>query len=96
MSPSSYPGFINERPDQFNPSNSSSQWSENGDRYILKLFRDYVFHQNDVNGKPLLDAGHVVSSLNKLDRGATEKIILCSRDKKDLIILGYDDVKRSV
>ncbi|KNC74692.1 hypothetical protein SARC_12767, partial [Sphaeroforma arctica JP610] len=34
-------GFVNERPEYaMDPS-----WSETGDRYLLKLFRDYVFHQ---------------------------------------------------
>src|SRR5262249_14860209 len=33
-------GCINERPEyEHNP-----QWSETGERYYLKLFRDYVFH----------------------------------------------------
>ncbi len=41
-------------------------WSETGDRYILKLFRDYVFHQVYEDGSPALDFGHVVDSLNKV------------------------------
>ena len=32
---------INERPEF----NLDSSWSETGDRYLLKLFRDHVFHQ---------------------------------------------------
>jgi PAB-dependent poly(A)-specific ribonuclease subunit 3 len=43
-----------------------SHWSENGDRYLLKLFRDFVFHQTDADGAPRLDWGHVVESLNKV------------------------------
>ena len=34
-------GFMNERPEYAH----APQWSETGDRYVLKLFRDYVFHQ---------------------------------------------------
>ena len=34
-------GFINERPEH----NRDARWSETGDRYMIKLFRDYVFHQ---------------------------------------------------
>jgi PAB-dependent poly(A)-specific ribonuclease subunit 3 len=34
-------GFMNERPEY----TRAPQWSETGDRYVLKLFRDYVFHQ---------------------------------------------------
>lgn len=41
-------------------------WSETGDRYLLKLFRDYLFHQVDEEGNPVLDLGHVVESLNKV------------------------------
>jgi hypothetical protein len=36
------------------------------DRYILKLFRDYVFHSMGVDGKPVLDLSHVLTSLNKV------------------------------
>ena len=41
-------------------------WSETGERYLLKLFRDYVFHQIDDEGKPILDVAHVIESLNKV------------------------------
>lgn len=37
-----------------------------GDRYILKLFRDYVFHSVGVDGKPILDLSHVLVCLNKV------------------------------
>jgi Pan3 Pseudokinase domain len=43
-----------------------SRWSETGDRYIVKLFRDYVFHQVDEMGNPLLDLSHVLTCLNKV------------------------------
>jgi hypothetical protein len=37
-------GFVNERPaDASNP--MLPHWSETGDQYVLKLFRDHVFHQ---------------------------------------------------
>jgi PAB-dependent poly(A)-specific ribonuclease subunit 3 len=42
------------------------RWSETGDRYIVKLFRDYVFHQVDEMGKPVLDLSHVLTCLNKV------------------------------
>jgi PAB-dependent poly(A)-specific ribonuclease subunit 3 len=35
-------------------------------RYILKLFRDYVFHSIGVDGKPVLDLSHVLTCLNKV------------------------------
>lgn len=49
-------------------------WSETGDRYMLKLFRDYVFHQVTEDGRPWLDMSHVVQCLNKLDTGVPEKV----------------------
>lgn len=43
-----------------------SQWSETGDRYLLKLFHDFVFHQTNEDGTPKLEWGHVVECLNKV------------------------------
>lgn len=44
------------------------QWSETGDRYMLKQFRDYVFHQVTPNGHPWVDLSHIVQCLNKVSR----------------------------
>jgi len=82
--------MVTERPEFAH----SPQWSETGDRYVLKLFRDYVFHQNSQDGLPVLDAGHMVSALNKLDCGDPEKILLCSRDNKDILVVSFADVRR--
>ena len=57
--------FVNERPD----GDMGSEWAETGDRYILKLFRDFVFHQHNDEGAPVMDWGHVFESLNKLSGG---------------------------
>lgn len=62
------------------------------DCYILKLFRDYVFHQADGSGFPIIDLGHVVSSLNKLDAADEEKIVLASRDGKNILVLSFADI----
>jgi PAB-dependent poly(A)-specific ribonuclease subunit 3 len=83
-------GFMNERPEYAR----APQWSETGDRYVLKLFRDYVFHQCLSDGAPVLDAGHVVSALNKLDQGDQEQMLLSSRDNKDLLVVSFSDVRR--
>eukprot|EP00003_Mantamonas_plastica_P018566 TRINITY_DN3035_c0_g1_i1.p1 TRINITY_DN3035_c0_g1~~TRINITY_DN3035_c0_g1_i1.p1 ORF type:complete len:126 (-),score=46.35 TRINITY_DN3035_c0_g1_i1:150-527(-) len=85
-------GFINERPHH----NNDDQWSETADRYLLKLFRDFVFHQVSEEGKPVLDLVHVVECLNKLDIGYTEKITLMSRDQKDILVVSYEDLKKCV
>eukprot|EP00299_Pterocystis_sp_00344_P013588 c6675_g1_i1.p1 GENE.c6675_g1_i1~~c6675_g1_i1.p1 ORF type:complete len:268 (-),score=50.10 c6675_g1_i1:118-921(-) len=83
-------GFINERPSfEMDPN-----WSETGDRYLLKLFRDYVFHQEDEDGKPVIDYAHVISCLNKLDVGSSEKLLLVSRDETSVIITTYAELKR--
>mmetsp|Transcript_24875 Transcript_24875/g.37561 ORF Transcript_24875/g.37561 Transcript_24875/m.37561 type:complete len:607 (+) Transcript_24875:78-1898(+) len=80
--------FVNERPEF----GIDKNWSESGDCYILKLFRDYVFHQADGSGRPVMDLGHVVSSLNKLDAADEEKIVLASRDGKNILVLSFADV----
>ncbi|KAI9104855.1 hypothetical protein DFS34DRAFT_645550 [Phlyctochytrium arcticum] len=55
-------GFINERPEfDMNPT-----WAETGDRYLLKLFRDYVFHQVEESGSPVIDLAHAIQCLNKV------------------------------
>jgi len=43
-----------------------ASWSETGDRYLLKLFRDYLFHQVNADGMPWIDIAHVVQCLNKV------------------------------
>lgn len=71
------------------------QWAETGDRYLLKLFRDYLFHQpSPVDGSPFLDFGHIIACLNKLDISSPEKICLISRDEQNVLIVSYDELKR--
>lgn len=82
-------GFINERPEFAR----EPRWSETGDRYIIKLFRDYVFHQVDEHGNPVLDMSHVLECLNKLDAGTDEKLMLVARDEQSCLVVSYKDVK---
>ncbi|KAK7535373.1 PAB-dependent poly(A)-specific ribonuclease subunit PAN3 [Phyllosticta citribraziliensis] len=84
--------FINERPEFEN----NPQWSETGERYYIKLFRDYVFHQVDANGHAVVDLGHVISCLNKLDVASDEKISLVSRDEQSVLVVSYREVKRGI
>ncbi|XP_053161689.1 PAN2-PAN3 deadenylation complex subunit PAN3 isoform X9 [Hemicordylus capensis] len=82
-------GTINERPEfQKDPT-----WSETGDRYLLKLFRDHLFHQVTEAGTPWIDLSHIISCLNKLDAGVPEKISLISRDEKSVLVVTYSDLK---
>ncbi|EQC27370.1 hypothetical protein SDRG_14812 [Saprolegnia diclina VS20] len=85
-------GLINERPDF----NLDSSWAETGDRYLLKLFRDYVFHQVDEENRPVLDFGHIVDALNKLDGASAEKILLSSRDGQSVLVASYAEVHKCV
>ncbi|KAJ5053742.1 uncharacterized protein L3040_000033 [Drepanopeziza brunnea f. sp. 'multigermtubi'] len=73
-------GTINERPEY----EGDVKWSEVGERYILKLFRDYVFHQVNQEGKPVVDLGHMLECLNKLDAGSAEKIKLAHVDGRSV------------
>ena len=85
-------GLINERPEfEHNP-----QWSETGERYYLKLFRDYVFHAVDEQGRPITDLGHIISCLNKLDTGSEERIQLTSRDEQSVFVVSYKEVKKGI
>lgn len=82
-------GTINERPEfSMDPS-----WSETGDRYLLKLFRDYLFHQVTESGAPWLDLAHIVACLNKLEAGTSEKVCLVSRDEQSVLVVSYRDLK---
>ncbi|KAL9088648.1 MAG: hypothetical protein Q9159_002984 [Coniocarpon cinnabarinum] len=103
-------GCINERP-EYSPHDPNSAtinasspaslqraaWSETGERYYLKLFRDYVFHQVAAeDGRPVVDLGHVITCLNKLDAGSDEKIALVTRDEQNVIVVSYREVKRGL
>ncbi|KAM3513230.1 hypothetical protein MY11210_003096 [Beauveria gryllotalpidicola] len=85
-------GTINERPEF----DGDRAWSENGERYMLKLFRDHVFHQVDSNNNPVLDMGHMLRNLNKLDAGTDEKICLTSRDEQTVFIVSYKELKKQL
>ena len=53
-----------------------------------------VFHQADGAGNPVMDMGHVIMALNKLDAADEEKIVLTSRDGKSMMVVSYADVAR--
>ncbi|GAA5852950.1 hypothetical protein JCM3766R1_001348 [Sporobolomyces carnicolor] len=85
-------GFINERPEF----DHDPRWAETGDRYLIKLFRDFVFHQVDENGRPVTDLTHVLTQLNKLDAGVDEKIMLVSRDEASCLIVSFRELKNAI
>ena len=76
--------------------NGDQSWAENGERYLLKLFRDYVFHQVDRDGNPVLDMGHMIRCLNKLDAGTDERLSLTSRDEQTSFLVSYRELKKQL
>lgn len=95
---------INERPagtsgdldSNLSSAGERAAWSENGERYMLKLFRDYVFHQVDASGNAVLDVGHMIRCLNKLDAGVDERICLTSRDEQTSFLVSYRELKKQL
>lgn len=85
-------GFINERPEF----DHDPRWAETGDRYVIKLFRDHVFHAVDEAGRPVVDLSHILTNLNKLDAGVDEKIMLTSRDEHSCLVVSYREIKNCV
>lgn len=86
-------GFICERPES---ADFDQSWSETGDRYLVSLFRDFMFHQLTEEGSPVTDWGHVIECLEKVDAGVPERIALVSRDEMSCLIVSYADVKRCI
>ncbi|KAK5938234.1 PAB-dependent poly(A)-specific ribonuclease subunit 3 [Knufia obscura] len=84
--------FINERPEF----EHDRQWAENGERFFLKLFRDYVFHQVDSQGRPVIDLAHILSCMNKLDAGTDERVTLISRDEQNCFVVSYRELKKAI
>lgn len=84
--------YINERPEF----EHDRQWAENGERFFLKLFRDYVFHQVDAQGRPVIDLAHVLTCMNKLDAGTDERITLISRDEQNCFVVSYRELKKAI
>jgi len=93
--PTSYPVLTNAHRPPFR-FGRSHRWSETGDRYIIKLFRDYVFHQVDENLDPVVNLTHVLTCLNKLDAGSDERMMLTARDEQSCLVVSYKDVKSCI
>ncbi|KAL8639793.1 MAG: hypothetical protein Q9228_003210 [Teloschistes exilis] len=84
--------FINERPEY----EHDRHWAEHGNRFVIRLFRDYVFHQVDANGNPVLDLAHVLGALNRLDAASEEKVCLMTRDEESVIVVSFKEVRTCV
>ncbi|KAL6720385.1 PAB-dependent poly(A)-specific ribonuclease subunit 3 [Lecanora helva] len=83
---------LNERPEY----EHDRSWSNHGSRAVLPLFRDYVFHQVDAQGGPVLNMAHMLACLNKLDVGVEEKISLTTRDEQSVITVSFKELKHTV
>lgn len=59
---------------------------------MLGLFREHVF-QPMGDGASVLDFGHVVECLNKLDLGTDERVALLSRDHGTVLVASYKELK---
>jgi len=71
-------------------------WSETGERYYIKMFRDYVFHAVDAAGRPNTNLSHILGCLNRLDAGSGEMIQLSSRDGETAFVVTFRDIKRAI
>lgn len=98
-------GFINERPEY----DHDPHWSSTGERYLISMFRDHVFHSvthsDDFHyrhhhhrgpPKPVLDLSHVLTNLNRLDAGSEDKIMLTSRDEQSCLVVSYKEIKAAI
>ena len=73
--------------------NGDRSWSDHPHRFLLKLFRDFVFHQVHEDGSPNIDIGHVIQSLDKLDYGSPEKIMLIGSNEKHVMIVSFFEIR---
>ncbi|MCJ1274604.1 PAB-dependent poly(A)-specific ribonuclease subunit 3 [Puttea exsequens] len=71
-------------------------WTVQGARGVIPLFRDFVFHQVDSQNNPVLDMGHILGCLNKLDAGLEEKVQLMTRDEQSIMVLSYKEMKAEI
>lgn len=81
--------FLIDRPENIN----DKDWLETGYKYPIKLFKEYCFNQMDERGRPVIDLAWVLKTLNKLDAGIEENILLVSHDEQTCLILSYKQLK---
>lgn len=60
---------------------------------ILGLFRDYVFHQVEADGRPSLSLGHMMTCMAKLDASIEERVLLTTRDNDRAFLVSYRDLR---
>lgn len=85
--------FIADRP---GPVCGEERWSALSERYIVGLFRDYLFFQRGSLNEPVLDLAHVFDGLAKCDTGAPESALLMSADGASVLLTPYKDIRRCI
>jgi PAB-dependent poly(A)-specific ribonuclease subunit 3 len=90
-------GSVNERPHLSGSvgSNHDQSWAESGDRFLIRMFRTYLFRQVH-DGQSWLELSHICGALNKLDVGSEEKLMLHSQDEQNVILVTYKDLKKAL
>ena len=53
------------------------------------IFFFFFAQQVYQDGRAAIDYGHVIESLNKLDAGIDEKIVLMSRDEQSMLVVRF-------
>ena len=76
--------------------NDESNSSTNQDLEIISLFKDYLFYQLNENEQPIIDFGHVIDCLNKLDIGSNDKILLVTKDEESLLVISFKELKNCI
>ena len=67
-----------------------------GNSLPARLFRDYVFHAVDAQGRPSSDLSHVPNCLNRLDAGSTDSIQMTNREGDTVFTVTFKDIKRAM
>ncbi|CAL4132405.1 unnamed protein product, partial [Meganyctiphanes norvegica] len=73
--------------------NLDNTWCETGDRYMLKLFRDFVFHQLIQRGRPGAE-GIKMTVIEELLLPKAPIICLMSHDEQNILVTSYAELKR--
>ena len=69
-------GSVNERPHLAGSvSNHDQSWAESGDRFLIRMFRAYLFRQVQ-DGQSWLELSHIVAALNKVNEIYKEILLM--------------------
>ncbi|KAG5470470.1 hypothetical protein LSCM1_01714 [Leishmania martiniquensis] len=70
------------------------EYTSENQRYVLRLFNQFLFNQVDEQNRVNVDWGHVYHCLNKLDIGSDETIQLIGTDTSNtVLVVSYADLR---